>query len=232
MSRPAKAPELRRAGRRRFLRTVSGAAGGAALLVAGCDADVINAQADVILDFSRDMDVLNYVYLLEQLKAAFYEQAVAEAEGFPDEVQATLETLAAHEDIHRQALQAILGDDAISDLTLSFEAVDFGDQERVLEEAQVLEDLSVAAYNGAGPLLEDEAYLAAFASTASVEARHAAVLRALTVESEPSQQNFGGTFAIDGEYVIAEGLDEARGPREVLQEAVPFIEQTIAVRGL
>ena len=48
-----------------------------------------------------------------------------------------------------------------------------------LKLANTLEDTGVSAYNGAAPQFESEDFVAAFASIAQIEARHAALIRML-----------------------------------------------------
>ena len=84
-----------------------------------------------------------------------------------------------------------------------------------------LEDLGVAAYNGAAALLTDPALLAALASIVSVEARHASAIRDFI---QPA--NAVGGFAGD-DVVDASGLDRAMQPSQVLAAAAPFIPAAI-----
>ncbi len=138
--------------------------------------------------------MLNYAYALEQLEAAFYARAVtAINEGDLDlnsdlEV-AYLEDLAAHEAIHRDFLAYVIPEqpdaeeeDLLPDLSdfLDLEgAVDFGSRDSVLATAQLLEDIGVSAYNGAGIYLAGTPLLTIAGKIVSVEARHAAALRSI-----------------------------------------------------
>ena len=84
-----------------------------------------------------------------------------------------------HEVEHRDFLKKALGDKAIPDLEVDFSAVDFTSRDSVLGTAKMFEDLGVAAYNGAGKLIENADYLLAAGTIVSVEARHAAAIRDL-----------------------------------------------------
>lgn len=185
-------------------------------------------EGPVPLNLNTDLGVLNYAYALEQLEAAFYARALDEGT-FSGEEEAIVSDLAAHEDIHRLSLQSVLQSAAIRDLTPSFGDVNFGSPTDVLETAQTLEVLGVAAYNGAADLLSSGTFLATAGSIVSVEARHAATVRDLT---NPMDNFFGGPFPIGGGSAIDDnGLYEARDPRAVLDAAAPFVEESFDVQG-
>jgi hypothetical protein len=108
-----------------------------------------------------DVGVLNYAYALEQLEAAFYTQVIEiPYEGIAEEETAWLTDIRDHEVEHRDFLKGALAEGAIPDLEVDFSAVDFTSRESVLTTAQTFEDLGVAAYNGAGKLIENVDYLA------------------------------------------------------------------------
>ncbi len=201
----------------------------AASTLQGCDSNDPVDDNDVVLDFSNDFGVLNFAYALEQLEAAFY-AAVVGASGFGNTFssgeQSIMRDLAAHEAIHRDFFEAaIMGANGtpIPDLTPNFDTVDFSSRANVLAVAQTFEDLGVSAYNGAGRLIESDAYLTLAGKIVSVEARHASVIAGLITPN---------SIASDGQIDPNTGLDRARMPREVLQLAAPFIDDTIVVRNL
>jgi hypothetical protein len=171
---------------------------------------------------SGDIGILNYAYALEQLEAAFYTMAVAE-EGFnsmySEEEQMILKDLKDHEIIHREFLKAALGDNAIPGLSPNFSTVDFSSRDNVLATARVFEDLGVAAYNGAGQLLQNVDFLLVAGKIVSVEARHASAIRDVI---NPLSMDFAGDDVIN-----EQGLDRAMMPPEVLAAAQPFINETI-----
>lgn len=172
-----------------------------------------------------DIGILNYAYTLEQLEAAFYIMVVASPyNGISPEEQTIMEDLRNHEVAHRDFLKAALGKDAIIDLTFDFSSVDFSSRESVLGTAKVFEDLGVAAYNGAGQLLESPALLLIAGKIVSVEARHAAAIRSI-LDSDP--QSFAGDDVID-----ENGLDRAFSPDMVLDAASPFIVNKIIANQL
>ena len=197
----------------------------------------------VTLDFSTDVGVLNYAFALEQLEAAFYVRAFAEPyEGINDEERRVLRDLRNHEVIHREFYrQGIpLFGTAIPALTFDFSAIDFSSRESVLGTARVFEDLGVAAYNGAGPLLSNPDVLTVAGKIVSVEARHAAAIRDLlepvsafsigeddSVDLDPAGEGAGARDVID-----VNALDRAFMPPDVLAAAAAFVVNPINVTGL
>jgi hypothetical protein len=129
-----------------------------------------------------------------------------------------------HEIAHREFFKVALGSNAIQALEVDFTSIDFSNRASVLGTAKAFEDLGVSAYNGAGKLLADSAYLGIAGKIVSVEARHAATIRELLDTS-------GGAFA-NAEVVSANGLDVARTPAEVLQIASAFLKTKINASNL
>ena len=214
--------------RRDFLR----AAGltGATLALAACGAEGMLldpstsprfATVDgntVTLDFSNEIDVLNYAYALEQLEAAFYLTVAANgAFGsiFAANEQRVLLDLRDHEVAHRDFLAAALGSAAIPNLSVDFSSINFASRTSVLNTAQVFEDLGVSAYNGAARYLKSASYLTAAGKIVSVEARHAAAIRDLLA-------NRSGAFA-------PAAFDAVNTPQTVLAAADQYVVQTINV---
>ncbi len=128
-----------------------------------------------------------------------------------------------HEQIHSDFLRALLGSAAIPMIKTDFSTVVFSSRASVLGTAQVFEDLGVAAYNGAGQLLESPEFLLLAGKIVSVEARHAAAIRDLL---QPNSRFFAGDDVVD-----ANGLDRAFDPATVLAAAAPFIVNPITVVG-
>jgi hypothetical protein len=189
------------------------------LAAGGPSLAVVNGN-NVTLDFSSDIDVLNYAYALEQLEAAFYTQVVATADfqfRFSPTEQVLLRDLRDHEIVHREFLKAALGTSAIPDLTVNFSSINFTSRDSVLQTAQTFEDLGVGAYNGAGRYLTNEAFLLVAGKIVSVEARHASAIAAVR-----SNNGRSGAFAPNA-------FDPALTPTQVLAAARPFIVQNITV---
>lgn len=209
---------------RRDLLKWSGAAAG--IMVAGSLLPNFGISAALADDLgSGDVGILNYAYALEQLEAAFY-SAVVESpyKGATDNEIAVLADIRDHEIAHRQFLKKALGRNAIGSLEVDFSKVDFGSKRSVLGTAGVFENLGVAAYNGAGPLLQNVDYLAAAGSIVSVEARHCATIAALTSGL--------GSKAVGQGIVDSKGLDDAKSPAQVLPKAAPFIKTPVTANAL
>ncbi len=241
--------QQRQTNRRGFFKWI-GAGVGTAAFVSGCGlmdeyGDLpfpfdTGTDAPVMLDFSNDFGVLNYAYALEQLEAAFYIRAFATPyDGIIDEERLILRDLRNHEIIHREFLRQgipALGGTAIPALMFDFSAVDFSSRASVLGTARVFEDLGVAAYNGAGPLLNDPDYLLVAGKIVSVEARHAAAIRDLLQPMSPFSIGEDGSADLDpamGMDVIDEnGLDRAFAPPDVLAAAAAFVVNPISTTGL
>ena len=150
-----------------------------------------------------DTGILNYAYTLEQLEARFYTLAIAAAAdcNLSAEEFTIITDLQKHEVIHREFYEEVLGKDAIGTLEFDFSSVDFTSRSSVLKTAKTFEDLGVAAYNGAGKLLESADLLVIAGKIVSVEARHAAAIRSV-LDSDPT--SFAGDDIID-----ENGLDRA-----------------------
>ncbi len=203
---------------------------GAALALAGCSTEgasllapaelrtaVIGITGSVTLDFSMEIDVLNYAYALEQLEAAFYIGVVtnaAFASIFAANEQRVLRDLRDHEVVHRDFFAAALGSARIPNLTPDFSTIDFANRASVLQTARTFEDLGVSAYNGAARYLVRADYLAVAGKIVSVEARHAAAIRDLL-------NNRSADFAPNA-------FDQVNTPQTVLMAADPFIVESIS----
>ncbi|QJX48522.1 ferritin-like domain-containing protein [Hymenobacter taeanensis] len=183
--------------RRSFLRFTGAGVVLTGLVLAGCDDNQLDkelseaASSDSKDDNNRvvnvgsgDFGILNFAYALEQLEAAFYAEVLRGgyfASASPAE-KSVFKDIEAHERIHREFLKAGIaanGGTPIEDLEPDFSSVNFGSRTSVLATAKAFEDLGVAAYNGAGPLISNPVYLGLAGKIVSVEARHAALIRDL-----------------------------------------------------
>jgi hypothetical protein len=125
---------------------------------------------------AQDAKILQLVLQLEYTKVAFYEQALKEA-SLTGELRTFATTALGHERAHLAAIKSALG--AQAGQKPSF---DFGEKTRTADAftrtAIELEDVAVAGYNGQATNLTKPT-LAAAAKIVSVEARHAAWVRAI-----------------------------------------------------
>jgi len=226
--------------RRSFFQVAGAGAAASALLLAGCGKDddpdpvagnpmlvlavTTTSNGTTVVDTART--ILNYAYLLEQLEAAFYDKVVATP---PTDLQpgelAYLTDLRDHELIHREYLKYILGSSAYdaslaTPLVFNFSTFTLTTRAGVWAAARQLENLGVAAYNGAAKFVNDSAALVALAKIASVEARHAALVHEIL---EP------GSFAGP---INATGLDDAKTIVEVIGLIQPFVPVEISTVSL
>ena len=210
-------------GRGSFLKYTGTAVVASTLLVQGCKKDDDDKKS---VDLgSGDIGVLNYAYALEQLEAAFYTQVVSTPySGITAAESQLMLEIKQHELIHRDFLKAALGANAIQNLEVDFSSIDFNSRASVLGAAKAFEDLGVAAYNGAGQLLQSADYLLLAGKIVSVEARHAAAIRSLL---SPLSASFSGD-----DVVNVKGLDGASSPPSVLTTASVYIKTKINASNL
>jgi rubrerythrin len=128
----------------------------------------------------QDAHILNFALLMEYIQAGFYEAALAGNE-LSGEMREFAETVGGQEREHIDFIAGVLGKDARKEPELDFGA-DISTPERFANSAFKLEDLGVAAYNTQAPNLTKGA-LAEAAKIVSVEARHAAWIRAIVGEN-------------------------------------------------
>ncbi|MDX2002397.1 MAG: ferritin-like domain-containing protein [Chitinophagales bacterium] len=206
------------ASRRRFLAYAGFTVAGTTLLLSSCKDDDDDDDDPLAVNLgSGDVGILNYAYALEQLEAAFYTQVVATPySGISSMESQIMNDLKNHEVAHRDFLKAALGSNAIQDLQVNFSSIDFNSRSSVLGAAKTFEDLGVAAYNGAGKLLQSADYLLIAGKIVSVEARHAAAIRSIL---DSSAQSFAG----DDVVTASNGLDRAMVPADVLQAAADYL---------
>lgn len=168
---------------------------------------------------SGDPAILNYAYALEQLEAAFYIQVMASPYGGMTAIETSFLTdIRDHEVAHREFFKAALKDGALPALTPDFSSIDFSSRTKVLGAAQAFEDLGVAAYNGAGYLIQNSDYLTIAGKIVSVEARHASLIRNLI-----SFGSFG-----DGSVIDANGSDKQQSIAQVLQVANIYLKTKVS----
>jgi Ferritin-like domain len=161
-----------RASRLRVLAIAAGALGGASLV------ERFLRAGDALASPSKAQDarILQLVLLLEYTQVAFYEQALREA-GLQGELRVFAQTALGHEREHLAAIRKALGPKAGPKPSFDFGRRTRG-QTAFLHTAITLEDAAVAAYNGQATNLTAPT-LAAAATIVSVEARHAAWVRAI-----------------------------------------------------
>lgn len=173
---------------------------------------------------SGDIGISNLAFMLDQLETAFYGTAVEKAYGISQEDRKVLAELHDHELVHREFFRGILTNNGIPDLEFDFSGINFGDRYAIFDAAQKFEDVGVAAFNGAGPLIQDVEVLKIAGKMVSIEARHATLARYMI---RPKTY-----FSLGHELIDAQGRDWALSAQEVMMKAQPFIKQKISVANL
>jgi hypothetical protein len=214
--------------RRNFLRSAGLAAAAGSAFMAGCTMVDHPFPAGTIDLGSGDVGILNYAYALEQLEAAFYTLAIDAADknmiSSSDKLSMMeynlLKDIRDHEIIHRDFFKAALQGAAIPTLgvgDLNFPADTFSSRTKILQMAKLLEDTGVAAYNGAGILIQDPGYLLLAGKIVSVEARHAAYIRF-------ALNSISADFAGDDVVEPMTGLDKLARPDAILMAVQPLLK--------
>ncbi|KAK0231347.1 ferritin-like domain-containing protein [Armillaria fumosa] len=167
---------------------------------------------------ATDILVLKFADVLEQLESSFYQSALSKfqasdftAAGFVSASVPTelISVIQSDEATHSAALQSALksaGEQPVTSCTFNFDSA-LTDVATMAATARVVENLGVAAYLGAAPLLSDPVLLQAAGSILTVEARHQTVLNLLS--------GTGGA--------IPQAFDIGFTPQEVLAVASPFL---------
>jgi hypothetical protein len=125
---------------------------------------------------TQDARILNLVLLLEYVEAGFYTDARAKG-ALTGELRKFATVVGSHEQQHVAFLKKALGTGARQEPRMNFGKATT-DQDAFVAAAVALEDTSVAAYNGQATNLTAKT-LGAAARIVSVEARHAAWIRAI-----------------------------------------------------
>ncbi|NIJ53102.1 ferritin-like domain-containing protein [Dyadobacter arcticus] len=214
---------LSKVNRRFFLRSAGVAATTGAFIMGACTEQ--DLMSDDVVDLgSGDFGILNYAYALEQLEAAFYIQVLTTPYlNMTDMEKWILTDIRDHEIIHREFFKAALGMKAIKGLTPNFSQIDFASRTSVLGAAKLFEDTGVAAYNGAGKLIEDVNYLLVAGKIVSVEARHASAIADLI---NPNALEFANG------QIDENGLEHAYSPSIILDGVSPFVMDKISGKNL
>lgn len=146
---------------------------------------------------ANDIGILNFALLLEELEAAFYVAVVNSGKITNSKEMDYMRYLGGQEAAHVTFLRSVLANQvlfATQDLSFNSSTLNnlLSSRDSILNTAVTLEDVGVHAYNGAGPSLTNPTFLLAAGSIVSVEARHAAGVRALlgrpTTEPDSDRQ--------------------------------------------
>lgn len=125
-----------------------------------------------------DIDILNYALTLEYLEADFYKQGVA-AKLVSGREEELIVPIRDHEAAHVSAISSTisdLGGQPVATPKFKYPGPTFKSRDAFLKTASTFEELGVTAYHGQVTRIKNPDILAAAASIAGVESRHAAVL--------------------------------------------------------
>jgi len=157
---------------------------------------------------TNDLEILNYALTLEYLEADFYTQGVSGGAITGRELE-LITPIRDHETAHVKAVTdtiTSLGGKPVAKPEFTYPDGTFTDRTKFLTTASTFEELGVTAYHGQVPRVQDGDILAAAASIAGVESRHAAVIADL-LGKNPFPSPFEKTMTMD----------------QVLAAAKPFI---------
>ena len=147
-----------------------------------------NSRGKTLTFNANDIGILNFALLLEELEAAFYAAVVSSGKITNSKEMEYMRYLGGQEAAHVTFLRSVLADQvlfATQDLSFNQSTLNnvLSSRDSILNTAVTLEDVGVHAYNGAGPSLTNPTFILAAGSIVSVEARHAAGVRALLGKS-------------------------------------------------
>lgn len=173
-----------------------------------------------------DVGILNFALLLEELESAFYAAAARSSAIRDPREREYLQVLGNHEATHVTFLRSVLGNNVLfrtQDLRFNRAGLArlLRSRDSILNAAVSLEDTGVHAYNGAGPSLTNPTYILAAGSIVSVEARHAAGVRALlrrsTTETMNEQAIGSANLNPDLNPFRGRAYDELYTPKQIIQ---------------
>jgi hypothetical protein len=184
------------------------AIGGSALLASGAFLGMIAGPAGAAATASAgDIAILNYALTLEYLEEAFYSN-VESHNILKGRMKTFAEVAGRDEAQHRAFLVKALGAKAIKKPSFEFGSATQS-ASAFAKTAIALEDTGVSAYAGQGPKIQNKTILAAALSVHSVEARHAAWIRALV--NAPGRQGAPAPVPFDASRSMTQVLGIVKG---------------------
>jgi hypothetical protein len=160
------------------------------------------------LGATSDVDILNFALTLEYLETDFY-QVKAKTVGLTGLAAHDVANFGVEEAAHVAALTAAIKQSGGTPVPKPTFVFPVSSSSSFLKLAYTVENLGVSAYNGAGPLLQSKALLAAAGTIVQIEARHAAAIGLLIGES-PTPSG---------------GFDTPKNMSQVLAAAGPLIKK-------
>ncbi len=203
--------------RRKFLGYAGGVAG-AALVLDACkkEDDPVIADSGAIDLGTRDEGVLNYLFVLQQIEAAFYIKLVGNGYSYMSGPERELFTEIRDQEIaHREFLRNYLQNNGTV-VEVDLDPVTFSDRNSVLENGEFIENIVTGAMIEAGRLVVTPHNIELVAKMASVEARHAT-----TMSNLRSTGNFFGP-------VDASGSEPGMLPSNVITTMNKFLKTKVS----
>jgi len=179
--------------RRRFLGYAGGLAG-AGLLIGSCKKEDSTPTEPGTTDLGiNDNGLLNLMFVTQQIEAAFYQQLVTMPYGgISAEESKLFADMLDHEIAHREYLRNYLkGNGTV--IATDFSIIDFSARSKVLEHAELIENLVVASFNEIARLMVSAEHAGMVIKMASLEARHAG-----TVSNMRTKGSYFGTVDVTG----------------------------------
>ena len=134
--------------------------------------------ARALADIQDDLSMLEYLLSLEYVQSGLYRDGLKQI-NLSEGVARLARELRDEEVEHVDAIRATIeeaGGKPPDRVPLDFGSA-LDSEASFLRLANIVEDTTVSAYNGAAPRLESREFLAIFASIAQIEGRHAALVR-------------------------------------------------------
>lgn len=213
--------------RRRFFQLAGGIAG-AGLLLSACR----RTPPSTFYVGSGDTGLLNYLYILEQVQAGFYTQAVLTPYyGLTVSESGCFTDLRDQAIAHREYFRALAGKNAINTIVLNLSPVTFADRTSTLTNAIILADLAVGAYNGTAQLFQNTDYIITASKIVTVQARRSAYMRDLLSDNKTGTPAYHNTFA-DSTVINSTGMDQVLTPQVVMASLQSYIQTQFDINKL
>lgn len=158
----------------------------------------------VSFDLRTDAGFLRLVQVLEEVEAFFYTAVVANSNFnsfFPAEERELFVDLRDTEILHREVVRAGLGSQAVPSLVGSINMATLtsllSSRTSIIAAARGFETLGVSGLNGSGKYLQDARNLLFAGKIVSVEGRHLAALRDISVPAGTANTAFASDDTID-----------------------------------
>lgn len=204
--------------RRKFL-TYAGVLAGAGMLIASChkdDSNSVSVPSDAVDLGSSDQGLLNYAFLIKQMKSAFYAQVIATPFlGMTPTEKGFFTDMRDHEIAQREFLRSYLTTYAIPMLEVDFSSIDFSAKASVYAKAKQFEEISTTGMAGLCKLMSFSDNLTYATKINSVDARHSATVNEFITP---------GSFA---EKTDSNGMEQAQDPQTSLEATKKFFKRTI-----